>query len=159
MARDLRDPTVLLATGFGTGLSRFAPGTVGSLLATAVWWFWLADLPLSARAVIACAAFGLGVVVVSRVVERYRLGDAPTIVWDEVAGCWLALVAIPKSVPWLLAGLLLFRLADILKPWPVGWADRNVHGGLGVMLDDWLAGGLVAGLLALSGLVLRGLPA
>ena len=140
----------LLATGFGTGLSPYAPGTAGSLLAALVWWFAIAELPLVARIAVALVAFGLGVLLVERVVRRYELGDAPAIVWDEIAGCWLALAVVPKSWPWVVAAFLLFRLADIAKPWPVSWADRSVAGGLGIMLDDLVAGGLVAVVLAVA---------
>lgn len=147
-AGDLRDPLALLATGFGTGLSPYAPGTAGSLLAVLIWWFAFAELPLVARVAVAVVAFGIGVVLVERVVRRYDLGDAPAIVWDEIAGCWLALAVVPKSWPWVVAGFALFRLGDIAKPWPVSWADRSVSGGLGVMLDDLIVGGLVAVVLA-----------
>lgn len=148
--RDLRDPLALLATGLGTGLSPYAPGTAGSLLAVLIWWFAFAELPLVARVAIALVAFGLGVVLVERVVRRYDLGDAPAIVWDEIAGCWLALAVVPKSWPWVVAAFVLFRLGDIAKPWPVSWADRSVGGGLGIMLDDLIVGGLVAGGLAVA---------
>ena len=147
---DLLDPLALLATGFGTGLSPYAPGTVGSLLAVLIWWFAVAEFPLVARVAVALVAFGLGVLVVERVVRRHELGDAPAIVWDEIAGCWLALAVVPKSWPWVVAAFVLFRVADIAKPWPVSWADRSVGGGLGVMLDDLIAGGLVAALLAVA---------
>lgn len=101
-----------------------------------------------ARVAVALVAFGVGVALVERVVRRYDLGDAPAIVWDEIAGCWLALAVVPKSWPWVVAAFVLFRLGDIAKPWPVSWADRSVGGGLGIMLDDLIVGGLVAGGLA-----------
>ena len=149
-AGDLRDPLTLLATGFGTGLSPYAPGTAGSVLAAVIWWFTVAELPLVARIAVALVAFGLGVLIVERVVRRHELGDAPAIVWDEIAGCWLALAVVPKSWPWVVGAFVLFRIADIAKPWPVSWADRSVAGGLGIMLDDLIAGGLVAALLAVA---------
>ena len=147
---DLRDPLALLATGLGAGLSPYAPGTVGSLLAVLIWWFAFAEWPLVARVAVALAAFGLGLVLVERVVRRYDLGDAPAIVWDEIAGCWLALAVVPKSWPWVVAAFALFRLGDIAKPWPVSWADRSVGGGLGIMLDDLIVGGLVAVVLSVA---------
>ena len=140
----------MLATGFGTGLSPYAPGTAGSVLAVLIWWFAIAELPLVTRVAVALVAFGLGVLIVERVVRRLELGDAPAIVWDEIAGCWLALAIVPKSLPWVIAAFVLFRVADIAKPWPVSWADRSVSGGLGIMLDDLIAGGLVAALLAVA---------
>ncbi len=138
--RHLRDPLALIATGAGCGLARYAPGTAGSLLGVLIWWWLIADLDAVVRAGVAIVAFAFGVWAVQRVVQRYRLGDAPAIVFDEIVGCWVALLMVPKSLPWAAAGLVLFRVADILKPWPVSWADRAVKGGLGIMLDDLLAG-------------------
>lgn len=110
----------------------------------------MAELPLAAQVAVALVAFGGGVVLVDRVVRRYGLGDAPAIVCDEIAGCWLALAVVPKSWPWVVAAFVLFRLGDVAKPWPVSWADRSVGGGLGIMLDDLIAGSLVAVLLAVA---------
>jgi phosphatidylglycerophosphatase A len=62
------------------------------------------------------------------------------VVWDEFVGVWITLALAPRGWAWMLAGFALFRLFDIWKPWPVRWADREVHGGLGAMLDDALAG-------------------
>ena len=148
--RNLSDPFVLVAAGFGTGFSPYAPGTAGSLLAVLIWWFAIADSPLAVRVAVALIAFGVGLVVVDRVVKRYRLGDAPAIVWDEIAGCWAALALVPKSLPWVVAAFALFRLADIAKPWPVSWADRSIKGALGIMLDDLIAGVLVLAATALA---------
>lgn len=119
-------------------------------MAVLIWWFAIAELPLVARVAVALVAFGLGVLIVERVVRRLELGDAPAIVWDEIAGCWLALAIVPKSWPWVVAAFVLFRVADIAKPWPVSWADRSVGGGLGIMLDDLIAGAMVAALLAVA---------
>lgn len=146
--RHLRDPLALVATGGGTGLAALAPGTAGTAAGVALWWFLLADLSVGVQVGIAGAAFGVGVLVVDGVAQRYGLGDDPAIVIDEIVGCWIALLAAPKSLPWVLAAFVLFRLADIAKPWPIGWADRNVKGGFGIMLDDLLAGLLVAAVLA-----------
>jgi phosphatidylglycerophosphatase A len=89
---------------------------------------------------IAAAAFAVGAAVSERLVRRYRLGDEPSIVVDEIAGCWLALATAPKSLMWAVLAYVLFRIGDIVKPWPISLADRRVHGGLGIMLDDVLAG-------------------
>ncbi len=156
-ARQLREPAVLIATGFGSGLSPWAPGTVASLLAAVLWWLLLGHLGLWAQSMAVAAAFAGGVFVCQRVVRRHRLGDDPGIVVDELVGCWIALLAAPRSVLWAGAALLLFRVADIAKPWPVGWADRTVKGGLGIMLDDVLAGAMAAGaLFAAQALLLPG---
>ena len=62
------------------------------------------------------------------------------IVWDEFVGMWLTLLLAPPGWAWILIGFCLFRTFDILKPWPINWVDKNVKGGLGIMLDDVLAG-------------------
>ena len=146
-ARHLRDPWALVAAGFGCGLAPYAPGTVGTALGAVLWWFLLAELDLAIRVGAVVGAFAIGVAIVDRVVRRHRLGDEPAIVLDEIVGCWVALLAVPKTLPWALAAIALFRLGDIWKPWPVSWADRTIKGGLGIMLDDLIAGALVALLL------------
>jgi phosphatidylglycerophosphatase A len=140
----LAHPAGWIATGFGAGLSPFAPGTVGSAVALLPW-LWLRELPTLACLGVIVAAFALGVWVSHVLVARLRAEDPGWIVVDEFVGQWLALVFAPPGWIWLLAGFLLFRLFDVWKPWPVSWADRNVEGGFGVMLDDALAG-LLAGL-------------
>ena len=134
----------MIATGFGCGLAPIAPGTVGSLLGVVVWWFVLADLDHFTRTAAAFAAFFLGVWIIERLVGRYELGDEPAIVLDEIVGVWFALLFLPKSIPWVVAAFILFRIADIAKPWPVSWADSYVKGGLGIMLDDCIAGLMTA---------------
>lgn len=127
-----------LAMGLGSGLSPKAPGTAGSLAALIVMiaidvlpapvqWAWLA---------IAC---WLGVWVCQRVSRDLGVHDHGAIVWDEFVGMWCVLVVVPMSLAtWGLA-FLLFRLFDVIKPWPIGWLDRRLHGGLGIMADDLLA--------------------
>ena len=135
----IRNPVHFLAFGFGSGLSPKAPGTAGTLVAVLLWPL-LAGLPLM---------FYLAIVVVVSIGGFYLCGktasdlgvhDHPGIVWDEIAGYWLAMTAIPCTWYWILAGFLLFRLFDIWKPWPIGWLDRKVSGGVGIMVDDLLAG-------------------
>jgi phosphatidylglycerophosphatase A len=148
--RDLRNPFVLFATGLGSGLSPFAPGTVGSALALPIWWFALADLaPLPQLAVVAALA-AAAIWVVDRACRAARVGDAAAIVLDEFIGQWIALVCAPKSLIAVGVGFAVFRAFDIAKPWPVSWADRNVRGGFGVVLDDVVAGVLAALVLQLS---------
>jgi len=72
--------------------------------------------------------------------------DFGGIVWDEIAGYLITLWLVPFSWAAVFWGFILFRIFDILKPWPIRWLDRNIHGGLGIMLDDVLAG-IFAGLL------------
>lgn len=95
---------------------------------------------------LALVASALGVPICTYCSKALGGVDHKAIVWDEFAGVWLAIMFLPFDPLWWLAAFLLFRLFDIAKPWPVGWADKNLHGGLGIMLDDILAG-LMAALL------------
>lgn len=146
----LSHPAGWIACGFGTGLSPVAPGTVGSAAALLPY-LWLRELPLAAYLGVVLAVFVLGVLVSRTLCRRCAVEDPGFIVIDEFVGQWLALALAPSGWIWILVGFLLFRLFDVWKPWPVSWADRNVEGGLGVMLDDALAGVLAA--FALAGLV------
>jgi phosphatidylglycerophosphatase A len=147
----LRHPAGWIATGFGSGLSPIAPGTVGSLAALLPW-LALRELPLPYYAASLAIAFALGVWVCGWVVDQLRIADPGVAVWDEFLGLWIALAPLlwqPRGWLWIIGGLMLFRLFDIWKPWPVSWADRSFGGGLGVMLDDALAGAYAAIVLAM----------
>lgn len=135
----LRHPLGWLATGLGSGLSPLAPGTVGSIVALLPW-LALRALPLPAYAFAIAAVFALGVHAAQWVIERLGAEDPGLVVIDEFVGVWIALFAAPPGLLWTLVGLLLFRLFDIAKPWPVGCADRRLKGGFGAMADDALAG-------------------
>ena len=153
----LSHPAGWIATAFGAGLAPRAPGTAGSLVALLPWWFWLRDVSMSAYVAVLVVGFALGVWVCAIAERRLGTHDLGALVWDEVIGMWITLLVAPHaSLAWtlayMLAGFALFRLFDIWKPWPVRWADRRVGGGLGVMLDDVLAG--VYALIVLQWLVL-----
>jgi phosphatidylglycerophosphatase A len=135
----LRHPAGWIASGFGSGFSPFAPGTVGSAAALLPW-LWLRTLPFPYYAIALVLAFAIGVWVSAWVVRRSGVQDPQVVVWDEFVGVWIALIAAPIGWTWMLAGFASFRLFDIWKPWPVSWADEKLHGGLGVMLDDVFAG-------------------
>jgi len=135
----LRHPLGWIASGFGSGFSPRAPGTVGTAAALLPW-LWLRMLPLPFYALAVLIAFAIGVWASSWVVRRSGVQDPQVVVWDEFVGVWIALVAAPTGWIWMLAGFALFRLFDIWKPWPVSWADEKIGGGLGVMLDDVFAG-------------------
>lgn len=141
-AQHLRDPWVFAATGFGCGLAPWAPGTLGSALGLAAWWWLLADLPLAGRLAAVAAGCAVGFAAIRQAIKRHGLGDEPAIVLDEVVGCWVALLLAPKALVPALLGFVLFRVADIVKPWPVSWADAKVKGAAGILLDDVLAGGI-----------------
>jgi phosphatidylglycerophosphatase A len=146
-----RTPAFWIASGFGAGLSPKAPGTVGTLVAILPWLL-LRELPLVAYLAAVLAVFVLGVWAAQRVIDILGAEDPGVVVIDEWIGLWITLLLVPPGWLWLLAGVVLFRLFDILKPWPVSWADRRLHGGFGAMFDDALAG--VYALLVLQGLVL-----
>ncbi|MDE0691020.1 MAG: phosphatidylglycerophosphatase A [Gammaproteobacteria bacterium] len=145
--RDLANPFALLATCFGIGLIRVAPGTFASIAAAIVWWFLFAGLTWPLRLAGVAIATAVGLATIHFLNRHRRQGDNPAIVIDELAGCWLALALCPRSIFWATIGVALFRAFDVVKPWPVSWADTNVPGALGVMLDDLLAGAFAAALL------------
>ncbi len=146
----LAHPAGWIATGFGSGLSPRAPGTIGSLAALLPWWFLLRELPALPYGAVLVAGSVLGVWASNWVIAKTRISDPGFVVWDEFIGLWIALFLLPAGWIWIAAGFALFRLFDIWKPWPVGWADRKIHGGLGVMLDDILAGLLAFAVLQLA---------
>jgi phosphatidylglycerophosphatase A len=140
-----RHPELVLLTGFGSGLAPRAPGTAGSVVAVLFWWWALSGLGVIAQGLVILGVFLLGIWLAERASKRFGVGDDPAIVIDEFAGQWLALLCAPASPVAVLAGFVLFRLFDIAKPWPVSVADQRVRGGLGVMLDDLLAGAYALG--------------
>lgn len=138
-----------LAVWFGCGLSPKAPGTIGSLAAIPL--VWLLMLYGNAIAVLGFTLFVslVGWWAAEQYVQHTGKSDPSEVVIDEVAGQSLTygltfLVIPPSWLAWLL-GFALFRLFDIVKRGPVGWMDRNLHGGLGIMADDLVAGILAAG--------------
>ncbi|MHB8448794.1 MAG: phosphatidylglycerophosphatase A family protein [Rudaea sp.] len=148
----LRHPLGWIACGFGSGLSPVAPGTAGSLAALLPWLV-LRELSWPWFAVALVLAFALGVLVCDWAVRTLRIEDPGAVVWDEFVGLWIALAPLvvwPRGNWWILAGFMLFRVFDIVKPWPVSWADRRIGGGLGVMLDDAIAGIYAAAALGLA---------
>lgn len=138
--RLMKHPLGWIAAGFGSGFAPRAPGTVGSVVALLPWWFLMKDLPLPAYLAVIAGGFALGWWAAHWVITQTGIEDPGLVVWDEYVGVWITLLAAPAGWPWMLAGLVLFRLFDIAKPWPVSWADQKLHGGFGAMLDDGLAG-------------------
>ena len=139
MTPNLTNPIHLLAFGFGSGLAPKAPGTFGTLAAVPLY-FALAPLSLPLYLLIVVASFAFGVWICDITSKDLGVHDHPGIVWDEFVGLWVTLIAAPAGWWWVAVGFLLFRLFDIWKPWPIGWADRRVSGGFGIMLDDLIAG-------------------
>ncbi len=98
--------------------------------------------------------FVAGIAICHTTARDLKVRDHPGIVWDEWVGYLVAMTAVPPSVPWIIAGFLLFRLFDVLKPWPICWLDKNIHGGLGIMLDDLAAGLAAAAVLGVAQVLL-----
>lgn len=144
-----------LAFGFGTGLAKKAPGTWGTIAGLVVMPL-LYLLPLTWALVFIAAASIFGFWLCGRVADDLGVHDHGGIVWDEMVGIWMTLILLPNSWQWWLLGFMLFRILDILKPWPISVLDKHVGGGLGIMIDDMLAG-LIAGAL-LYALWLADLP-
>ena len=132
---------IALAPGFYSGKIAKAPGTWGSLFALLPWYF-LRNLPLSTYLTVTAATFFLGILIAGSAEKIFDKPDPGSIVIDEIAGMFVTLTAIPavdNPLCWIL-GFLLFRIFDIFKPFPVNWLDSHFHGGLGIMLDDIMAG-------------------
>ena len=140
----LHSPVLWLAFGFGSGLSPKAPGTMGTLAAIPLYLL-LAKLPLMGYALVVLLSFIVGCWLCGEAAKRLGVHDFGGIVWDEFVGYWITMFAAPAGWLWIAVGFVLFRVFDIWKPWPIRVADQQVHGGLGIMLDDVLAG-IYAGL-------------
>jgi phosphatidylglycerophosphatase A len=84
-------------------------------------------------------AFVAGIWICDVTEKAIGIPDYPGIVWDEIVGYWVTMFLVPPGWQWLFLGFILFRFFDILKPWPISWLNKNVHGGFGVMVDDLLA--------------------
>ena len=139
-----RNPIHFIAFGFGSGASPYAPGTVGTLAAIP-FFLLLQYLPWFNYLLVILVAFVWGISLCGRAAKDIGVHDHSGIVWDEIVGFWVAMFLAPSGWLWILIGFVLFRVFDILKPWPIGVLDRQVSGGLGIMLDD-----LVAGVYALA---------
>ena len=136
----LADPAVLVSTVGGIGLIPVAPGTWGSLAAVPVGWLIMDSLGVVGLLTAIAAIFALGLWASGRHAARAGEHDPGSCVIDEVVGQLIVIAALPPD-PWYLAGgFVMFRLFDIIKPWPTSLVDRRVPGGLGIMLDDVVAG-------------------
>lgn len=135
----MTDPGHALSFGFGSGLSPYAPGTMGTLVAIPL--YLLAAQFGALSVLLVCILICLlGIYLCERTTTALGVHDHPAIVWDEIAGYFVTMLLAPLSVSSVLAGFVLFRIFDILKPWPISVIDSRLKGGLGVMLDDILAG-------------------
>ena len=139
-ARDIvKNPVRLLAVGFGSGLVPRIPGTVGTLVGIPLVVV-AAPLPILGYLGLVAIFFILGIWLCRQTTRYLGVHDHPVIVWDEVVGYMIAMTGAPMNWWSIIAGFVLFRLFDILKPWPIRWLDQNVEGGFGIMVDDAAAG-------------------
>ena len=144
----LGTPAGLVAFGFGSGLSRYAPGTVGTVAAIP-FAFLLKGLPLAWFWLLLAGLFLAGIHLCDISARRLGQHDPGGIVWDEMVAYWLTVAFLPLSWPWWLAAFALFRFFDILKPWPIRLVEKRFSGGLGIMLDDIAAAAYSMAILAI----------
>lgn len=141
----IRDPGHFISLGFGSGLSPVMPGTAGSIVAIPIvaLMHWL--LSPIAYVIVTLVALIVGIWLCARTGRALGVSDHGSIVWDEIVGMMITCLFLPTMSFGIVSGFVLFRVFDILKPWPINLIDKQVRGGLGVMLDD-----VVAGLMALA---------
>jgi phosphatidylglycerophosphatase A len=135
----LKHPVHFLSLGFGSGLSPVAPGTMGTLVAIPIYWL-ISPVGLAPYLFIILVAAIVGIYLCGATARALGVHDHGGIVWDEIVGYLITMTAVPIAWQWAITGFLLFRFFDILKPWPIRSVDRQVAGGLGIMLDDVMAG-------------------
>ena len=154
----MQSPIGFLAFGFGSGLAPVAPGTAGTLAGMLVA-LPLAGIPVWAALGLVGLAFLAGIPICHRASRDLGVHDHGGIVFDEFVGIWLVLAVVPFQWTWWLAAFVTFRFFDVIKPWPIGWLDKKVHGGFGVMLDDLIAALYAAALLILIGILVKAVSA
>lgn len=133
----LRSPANFLALGFGSGLAPVAPGTFGTLAAVPLWF--LMPASVVPYLLITALLFVVGIWCCGACAQALGVHDHGAIVWDEIVGYFVTMLAVPQELLWAVVGFALFRLFDVWKPWPIRVIDQKVDGGLGIMLDDVLA--------------------
>ena len=145
-------PVCLISTGCGIGMLPWFPGTWASLAALPVAWVIREQAGVAGLVAVMAVVFLIGLWTSTVYERRIREHDPGAIVIDEIAAIFLVLTVAPLDWGWFGAGFVLFRIADIFKPWPVSWADRRLKGGVGVMVDD--IGAAIYAMAALWGMIL-----
>jgi len=135
----LKNPVHLLALGFGAGYTPKLPGTAGTLVGVLIY-LPLQSLNWMVYLTLVVLLFLVGVWICGKTAETLGEHDHNAIVWDEIVGYLVTMIAAPQGWVWIVLGFCLFRLFDICKPWPIRWLDKQVKGGFGIMVDDVLAG-------------------
>jgi phosphatidylglycerophosphatase A len=138
-----RNPIHFVAYGFGSGAVPKAPGTAGTLVAVIIYLLLPQISPLIYVSLL-LISFVFGVWICGKTAQDIGIKDPSGIVWDEFVGYWITMFMAPSGWIWVIIGFVLFRLLDIVKPWPIKWADKQIGGGMGIMLDDVLAGIMAA---------------
>jgi phosphatidylglycerophosphatase A len=146
-------PLQFLAFGFGSGLSPWAPGTAGTLVAVPLFLL-VSHLSLPLYTAFIVITLLLGIWFCDAASRELGVHDHPGIVWDEFVGYWITMWALPADWTWIVAGFVVFRILDIAKPWPIGVLDKKVKGGFGIMIDDIVAGILACAILHLARLLI-----
>jgi len=146
----LAHPAHLIALGFGAGLSRLAPGTVGTLAAFPIWWLIGPAYDAPVLFALLASLFALGVWACDVTGRHLGVADHGAMCWDEIVAFLLVLAIAPQEHPWQAAAFFLFRLFDVVKPPPIRRLERRMKGGFGVMFDDILAAGYTLLVLALA---------
>ncbi|NVK37713.1 MAG: phosphatidylglycerophosphatase A [Gammaproteobacteria bacterium] len=134
-----KNPIHMLAFGLGSGLFPKAPGTMGTIAALPIYWFFLQDLSVWAYVLVLLATMVIGTYVCEKTSQDLNVHDHSGIVIDEWIGMWITMFLAPQGIAWLVWGFILFRIFDIAKPWPIKWFDQHVKGGFGIMMDDVVA--------------------
>lgn len=134
-----KHPIHFLAIGLGSGAAPKAPGTWGTLAAIP-FYLLLCQLSIEWYLALVLLAGIAGIYICGKTSKDWGVHDHGGIVWDEFVGFWITMIAVPVTWYWVVWGFVLFRFFDILKPWPIKWFDQQVHGGLGIMVDDVIAG-------------------
>ena len=136
---ELKDPVVFVAMGLGSGLSPIAPGTAGTLITVPLVYF-LQQQTILVYTLATLFVLLTGSWICGYAAKKLNVHDHSGIVYDEVAGYMITMYMVPAGWAYMVVGFLLFRFFDAVKPWPISWLDKNVHGGFGIMIDDVLAG-------------------
>ena len=145
----LSDPILFLAFGFGSGLAKKAPGTFGTVAASPIYVLF-AQTGIISYSLLTIIMTVVGVWICGLAADKLGEHDFGGIVWDEIAGFLITMWLVPFSWQAVGLGFVLFRIFDIVKPWPIKWIDQKVQGGLGIMLDDVLAAVFAGALLFLA---------
>ena len=132
-------PVHWLAYGFGTGLSPFAPGTFGSLVGVALFWF-MASMPAIPYAIVVAVMFVAGIFICVQTAHDVGAVDPGFIVYDEVVGFLVAMYLLPTEWRWVVGGFVVYRVFDIWKPFPIHWVEDKLGLGSGIMTDDVISG-------------------